>query len=231
MFETLQIQTIATTLARQVVEREHYLHRKPSVSYAYGLYADEFLVGVCTFGVPAGRAVGVSACPNNPWMVLELNRLWIKDGIRKSRPESTHADNTESWFVANCLRSLPPRIVVSYADTAHSHVGGIYRALNFRYAGWTDMSVATVNYDYRLADGRYPSKANPWKTEAGEIVGIKVPRKPKVRYWTTTGLTREMRLWVAQDCAWPQMNWKEDPPPTSHISLKASRLTKKEESL
>ena len=43
---------------------------------------------------------------------------------------------------------LPPRIVVSYADPLWGHYGYIYRALNFRYAGWTDMERKTPRYDY-----------------------------------------------------------------------------------
>jgi hypothetical protein len=90
------------TAARLVVAR-HYLHRKPPISYAFGLYVHGDLLGVVTYGVPASRHLQKSACPTAPDKVLELNRLWLDDVLPA---------NSESWFVSRTLRMLPPRIVV-----------------------------------------------------------------------------------------------------------------------
>ena len=114
-------------LAGRLVTQHHYLHRRPPISDAYGIDDAGDIVGVVTFGTPASRHLQKSACPSDPSKVTELNRLWVHDDMPR---------NTESWFVARALRRLAPRIVVSYADTAHGHVGFIYRALNFHYAGW-----------------------------------------------------------------------------------------------
>lgn len=205
MMGEIEVREITASLAREVVERKHYLHRKPSVSFPFGLFRADELVGVCTFGVPAGRAVKMSACPGYPEAVVELNRLWVHDSMPKL---------TESWFVGQCLRRMPARIVVSYADTREGHLGIIYRALNFKYAGWTDMDRDYQCYDYRLADGRYTSKSEPWTPETG----MKVARLPKVRYWITTGNAWERR-WLAKCCAWTVMDWNEVPPPVVSISL------------
>ena len=153
-----------------------------------------------TFGTPASRHLQVSACPTDPAAVTELNRLWVHD----SEPA-----NSESWFVSRALRKLPPRIVVSYADTAYGHQGYIYRALNFRYAGWTDMDRKTPRFDYVPLSGGHSRDAF-----RGGTTGERVRRKPKVRYWTVTGNRSERRA-LASKCAWPSLDWRELPPPES----------------
>ena len=57
--------------------------------------------------------------------VYELNRLVVDKQPR----------NVLSWFVAQCLRRLPPMIVVSFADTEQGHHGYIYQATNWIYTG------------------------------------------------------------------------------------------------
>ena len=103
---------------------------------------------------------------------------------------------------------LPPKIVLSYADTAAGHLGYIYRALNFNYAGWTDMERKTPRFDY-IAPGKHSRDAfrNGYTD--------RVRRKPKVRYWITTGNRRERKQLDAA-CLWPKMDWKLEPPPTVH---------------
>ena len=122
--------------------------------------------------------------------------------------------NTESWFVARALALLPPKIVLSYADTAAGHMGYIYRASNFHYAGWTDMERKTPRFDY-IAPGKHSRDAFRNGFTA------RVRRKPKVKYWTVTGNRRERKRLEAQ-CLWPKLDWKTNPPPTEHRS--ASRL-------
>lgn len=121
---------IHPALASNIVEKMHYLHRRPPISFAFGIWDEErVLVGACTFGVPPSRHLQKSVCPSCPDLVIELNRLWVDDKMQR---------NTESWFVSRALSKMPPRIVVSYADTAQGHTGYIYRALNFCYAGMMD---------------------------------------------------------------------------------------------
>lgn len=197
----LQIRPITSRLAREVAEREHYMHRKPQVTVAYGLYSEESLRGICVYGAPASRHLQLGAWPENPGGVLELNRLWVHD----EEPR-----NTESWFVSRTLRQLGPYLVVSYADTVQGHLGYVYRALNFYYAGWTDMERLTPRYDY------IPAQAGAHSREAFRS-GYKerVRRRPKVRYWTATGTRTERRL-IRKQSGWPVMNWSEEPPPTEH---------------
>lgn len=189
-------------MAREVAERNHYMHRKPVVSYAYGLFDGMEMVGVCVFGTPASRHLQIGANPSDPSKVIELNRLWVDDVMPR---------NTESWFVSRALNQLPARIVVSYADTTHAHMGYIYRALNFHYAGWSDMERRTPRYDYLPAD---PSTHTRDAFRNGYVE--KVRRRPKVKYWTVTG-TRSERRGLERSCGWPSYSWKDLPPPTEHL--------------
>lgn len=197
----MEIRAITSKLAREVAEREHYLHRKPAVSRAFGLYEGEELAGVCVYGTPASRHLQLGACPSDPGKVMELNRLWVHDRLPK---------NTESWFVSRTLRQLDQRLVVSYADTAQGHLGYIYRALNFHYAGWTDMERKTARYDYiPEAEGAHSREA--FRSGYKE----RVRRRPKVKYWTATGTPAERRQ-IRALSGWPVMDWSEEPPPLEH---------------
>lgn len=191
------------TLAGEIVERYHYLHRRPPNSYSYGLFIENSVEGVVIFGIPASRHMQQSVCPDDPDLVIELNRLWVDD----KQPR-----NTESFFVSRALKMLPPRIVVSYADTEQGHVGTIYRALNFNYAGWTDMDRKTPRYDYVVPNGLHSRDA--YRGNGARWLG-RVRRKPKARYWTTTGNRRE-KARLASMCRWPVLDWREWPVPNEH---------------
>ncbi len=179
----------------------HYARRLPSVSFAYGLYVEGGrLAGVVTFGQPASHEVKKGACPSDPSRVIELNRLCIVDGLH---------ENAASWFVSRALALLPPRVVVSYADTVQGHDGAVYRAMNFRYAGWTDMERRTARFDY-VVPGKHSRAASR------EGYTHREQRRPKIKYWTVTG-NRKERHELAKLCGWPSLSWVEYPPPKEHV--------------
>lgn len=195
LMEYSGIQRIAACVAADAVVRYHYLHRRPPISHSFGMYESGELVGVCTYGVPASRHVQVSVCRSNPSLAMELNRLWVHDDMPK---------NSESRFVAATLHQLPPLIVFSYADTAVGHVGYIYRALNFNYAGTTDMDRKTPRFDrVPISAGKHPREASR-SGHTGEMVR----RQPKHRYWITTG-NRAERKRLASLCTWPLLAWRQ----------------------
>lgn len=109
--------------------QKHYAKRMCPISHAFGLYIDEQLEGIVTYGVPASPFLCMGVCGiENKDIVLELNRLCLNDGIT----------NGASFLVSKSLQMLPkPTIVVSYADTAMGHVGYIYQASNFLFTGTT----------------------------------------------------------------------------------------------
>ena len=191
---------ISKSEAARLVVANHYLHRRPPISFSFGLiYKNEKTVGVVTFGTPASRHMLISACKSDPSRAIELNRLWVSSDMPR---------NSESFFVSRALSLLPPRIVLSYADTAVGHFGYVYRALNFHYAGWTDMDRKTPRFDYIT-----PGKHSRDSFRNGKaLLSEKVRRKPKARYWTVTGNRRERKI-LEDMCLWPKMNWKQVPPP------------------
>lgn len=105
----------------------HYARRIPSISHSFGLLKDGELVGVVTYGIPASNTLCRGICgAEQEKNVLELNRLVLRDNL----------PNEASRLVGNSLKMLPtPRIVVSFADTEHDHVGIVYQATNFLYTG------------------------------------------------------------------------------------------------
>ena len=195
------VAAISSREANRIVVAEHYLHRKTNISHAFGLTVGGVVVGVVTFGTPPSRHLQVGACPSAPSLVIELNRLWVCDSMQR---------NTESWFVARAVRLLPPRIIVSYADTKAGHVGHVYRALNFKYAGWTDMDRKTPRYDY-VVEGKHSRDAFRLGGDSPRFAR-KVRRVPKVKYWTVSGDRRDRARLVAL-CGWPCLSWSSTPPP------------------
>lgn len=54
----------------------HYARRMPCITNSFGLFVDEELVGVVTYGVPASHNLCIGlAGVENQYNVLELNRL------------------------------------------------------------------------------------------------------------------------------------------------------------
>ncbi len=204
----LTVQKIKHDMATYLVVNHHYLHRRPPISFAYGIIQGNEVVGVLTVGSPASHHLRMSACPEVPSAVMELNRLWVHDDLPR---------NTESWFIAQALNILPQMILVSYADTAQGHVGTVYRAANFFYAGWTDMDRKTPRFDY-MPDSAMPDllgyKKPPKHTRDASRNGFvaRVRRKPKAKYWITTGNRRD-RHRLEKLCAWPKLDWNEQPVP------------------
>lgn len=194
----LAVAPVEKRVAQDTIVAEHYLHRRTGISYCYGLYDDEDLVGVVTFGSPPSRHLQISACRSDPNLVVELNRLWVHDRMPR---------NTESWFIARALKQLPPLIVVSYADTKYSHFGHMYRAANFYYAGYTDMERKTPRYDYiPWVEGKHTRDA------FRNGYAKRVRRLPKAKYWTVTGNRRDRKRLRAL-ATWPRLDWHEIPTP------------------
>ena len=126
---TYEVRKIEYSETKDLILNVHYAHRMPSISYSFGLFLDNEMVGVCTFGKPASPSLCVGVCGvEYTKQVWELNRLVLKNNI----------PNEASMFVGKCLKLLPrPMIVVSYSDSAQNHRGIIYQATNFLFTGTT----------------------------------------------------------------------------------------------
>jgi len=108
---------------------KHYARRLPMIQYAFGLYEENILIGVITYGLPASNQLCFGICGKEySDKVLELNRICLLN----------NGKNQASFLVANSIKLLPkPTIIVSYADTAQGHIGYVYQASNFLFTGTT----------------------------------------------------------------------------------------------
>lgn len=123
------VERITRTDVKPFIMEIHYARRMPCITDAFGLYEGGKLIGIVTYGIPASHhlCIGIAG-EENARNVLELNRLVIL-------PEY-NGDNRASYLVSHSLKMLPSgTFVVSYADTAWTHVGYVYQACNFLYTG------------------------------------------------------------------------------------------------
>lgn len=128
----LEVRRISYQETKPFILGIHYARKMPCIQYAFGLFEDERIIGVVTFGQPASPWLckGVAGEENRK-NVIELNRLVF-------RPEK-NGGNRASYLVSKALKMLPRGLfVVSYADWGGwRHVGYVYQATNFLYTGMT----------------------------------------------------------------------------------------------
>lgn len=137
--EKYKVRSIDTFQCKDWLLNKHYAKRVPSIEYSFGLYDDNILIGICTFGPPP-RVMNDGESIFNSYRVktVELNRLVANAGLQK---------NTLSYFVGQCLNTLPkPCCVVSYADFTFGHTGYIYQATNWIYCGLNQIHERQIFY-------------------------------------------------------------------------------------
>ena len=145
MKHNYQILRISYNSTKPYIMGIHYAKRMPSISYAFGLFKNEILVGVVTYGSPPSQSLckGIAGDKHKK-KVIELNRLVLKNNLK----------NEASILVGNSLKLLPkPSIVVSYADTSQLHTGFIYQATNFLYTG-----ISKKRTEWRMVNSNKHSK-------------------------------------------------------------------------
>jgi hypothetical protein len=187
------IRQIDSKSANAMVVESHYLHRRASTMFAYGLFDGEEMIGCVIYGKPASPSLCVGVCgTEESSKVLELTRLWIKDGTPK---------NTESYLIGRSLRLLPKEkdIIVSYAEIGAGHIGIVYQATNWIYTGMSDRHV-----EWRL-DGKSGSHSRHLFDEHGGVNGAKAfygdrlqrherPRKHRYVFFNTNSKWRKKEL-------------------------------------
>lgn len=123
----MNVRQVTTKECHDLILNVHYAHRLPSISYAYGLFDGDEMVGCCTYGTPASSTLLRGVCGDEyKSIVKELNRLVLRYNRK----------NEASYLISQSLKLLPkPLIVVSYADSSQNHTGIVYQATNFLYTG------------------------------------------------------------------------------------------------
>jgi hypothetical protein len=172
---------VSNATAKALMVRNHYLHSIPGgTKLAFGVMAGRRLVGALTLGVgPYNTPSLVDGAEGDD--CLTLTRLWLSDAL---------PTNSESRVLGVVVRSLKKhtkvKFLVTYADPASGHVGTIYQASNWLYAG---LSEPTPLYDLgngiyvhcRTVATKYGSRSV--KYLAGQGLSVKlVPQSAKHRY-------------------------------------------------
>ena len=123
----MEVKQIQRNDCEEFILNIHYAKRWPSISYAFGLYVDNKLEGIVTYGTPPSSTLRRGIAGDDYIKdVLELNRLCLRNNKK----------NQASYLVGNSLKKLPKnKIIVSYADTSQDHLGIVYQATNFIYCG------------------------------------------------------------------------------------------------
>lgn len=147
-----EVRPVAFATARTFVEEHHYakgMHNGPTA--LFGLWDGEALLGVVAFATPCSEAVRSSVFgPEHKGRVTELSRVVLLDAA---------PHNSESFFVSRALGLLKERrpdiwAVLSFADTAHGHVGTIYQATNLWYAGRSKSAQHFIDAEGRIRHRR-----------------------------------------------------------------------------
>lgn len=126
--EKYKVKSVSLNQCKEWLLKKHYLKRMTSFSYSFGLYENNLLVGVITYGnaLPLNMKKSLFG-EKYMHLVYELNRLCTNDDLDK---------NATSYFIAESFKLLPkPLIIVSYADKSIGHNGYIYQASNFIFTG------------------------------------------------------------------------------------------------
>lgn len=135
-FSFYSVKEIEAKDTYQFIKNNHYLKRIPSISYSYGLFCREELVGIVTFGIPSSKNIKHRLASNDN-EILELNRLFLKYNRK----------NEASFFVSRTLKLLPVNtFVLSFADEGQDHFGYVYQATNFKYYGLTEKRIEWASY-------------------------------------------------------------------------------------
>jgi len=152
----VSVREISKSIARDIIEKNHYSHKWTSCRYALGIFyqeksdnaffvgVNEKLIGCLVYGHPVGReAISSISDLVGSDNVLELTRLWIADNYGK---------NIESYSISQSFRWLKHnttvKMLISYSDPEYGHSGGIYRASNWIYQGRGKLtSDHNANYD------------------------------------------------------------------------------------
>jgi hypothetical protein len=196
MKDKYTVKSIHKDQTKEWLLKKHYAKRIPNIVYSFGLFDSNYMIGVCTYGMPPQQNVVLLCGEEYKDNALELNRLIKNDGLPK---------NTQSWFVAQTFKLLPkPFIVISYADPNNGHYGYTYQALNFLYTGegGADKEYVFNNYQYtqrHLKDYWFKNKRLPYNPEltidqnfinvGGEIIKM----KKKKRYVIFLGDKRQKK--------------------------------------
>ncbi|QIG60748.1 hypothetical protein vBLinoVEfB7_005 [Listeria phage vB_Lino_VEfB7] len=84
-----EVKRIETKEAKPFILGLHYAKRMPSVSYAFGIFLNDELLGICTIGKPASHSLCKGVCGEEyAYKVFELNRLCMREKLEAKVKET-----------------------------------------------------------------------------------------------------------------------------------------------
>lgn len=169
----LKIDWATHEAARYAVENWHYSRTMPkSKLVKFGVWEDGKYVGVVVYGVGATSEL------------VKRYGLNSIEGCELVRVALTSHRTEVSRIIAITLRLLKKsfkglRLVVSFADPAQGHHGGIYQAGGWIYSG---MSAVSDEYIYKGKQWQGRSFRNSYKGMENHPDVVKVKGTAKLRY-------------------------------------------------
>lgn len=190
------VRSIPFSMAAGAIRSHHYSKRTALTQFAFGLFGESSeMEAAVTFGRPSSPQVARSLIPSKREIVLELNRLVV---VKPS-------ENCASRLVGPALRLLPtPVVVVSYADRGQGHVGYVYQATNFLFAGESrphdsEYIVDVKRVHPRTLAARGITAPREWARANGVMF---VPIEPKYRYVWFRGRNRRETAELRASIKW-----------------------------
>lgn len=182
MKKELKVELITTKEAKKFVEKNHYSKRWAGASYVFGLFENEKLVGVTSFGRPFGRLVGQSINKDfDNTDVFELKKFVTAKTVSNPNKES---------FLNSCIQTLrvlekKTRAIITYSNSLKDKDIDLFKAIPWMYQGSTSKSgknyihyinglklcdrtcadmFGTISYDYlKSIDSNYKRRPLPVK--------------------------------------------------------------------
>lgn len=137
------VKPIKSSIANLLVKRVHYSGKVvPNSTLHFGVYLDEKLEGVMSFGPPINKKGTINIVSGTQWHgMLELNRMAFSDRLPK---------NSESRAMAiafKLIKKFYPQIewIVSFADGTQCGDGTIYRAAGFVLTDIRESNALRIN--------------------------------------------------------------------------------------
>lgn len=138
------VNVISREIAKPFVIENHYTQAFGKATLICGMWRDDKLVGVITFGQPSGRLVA-SSLGETEQTCFEFLRMVVLDDEPTSR----------TYFMGRAIKILRqkfPKVkkLVTYADQTQGHDGTVYKAGSWKYHGKT-----AKKYHYVINGRRY----------------------------------------------------------------------------
>jgi len=232
--ENYIVKDVPLDIVKEICRTKHYLHRVPHIIAHYGLYRQDLLLGIITFGIPPSPHLMKICGEEYKSNVLELNRLWCYDESPK---------NSESFLIGQGIKLLKKdkpeiKILVSFADTREKHLGYIYQATNWYFTGYSIPGGGSI-----VINGKeYHSKSLNNKYNTSDINKLKKilntenifykPRSKKCRYVYFIGDSKKENKILKQLCKYEINNYpKQLPDEVEYKTNKQKQLDKKVDGL